>query len=43
MEAVIELKADVLCEGHHVIYRGWDSVRRFIEGQLRSQGFRPRG
>ncbi len=38
MEAVIELGADVLCEGHYGIYRGRDSVRRFIEGQLRNQG-----
>jgi glyoxylase-like metal-dependent hydrolase (beta-lactamase superfamily II) len=43
MEAVIGLGADVLCEGHYGIYRGRDSVRGFIEGQLRNQGFQPRG
>lgn len=43
MEALIELRADVLCEGHYGIYRGADAVQRFIEGQLRSQGFQPRG
>jgi len=43
MEALIEIGADVLCEGHYGIYRGRDSVRRFIEGQLRNQGFPPSG
>lgn len=42
MEVVIGLEADVLCEGHYGIFRGKDTVRRFIEGQLRSQGFRTR-
>lgn len=43
MEALIGLEADVLCEGHYGIYRGAGRVRRFIEGQLRNQGFQPRG
>ncbi len=34
METLLDLEADVLCEGHYGIYRGEASVRRFIEEQL---------
>ena len=32
---MIDLNADILCEGHYGIYRGRDEVRRFIESFLR--------
>ena len=34
MQALLDLEADVLCEGHFGVYRGRDAVRRFIEGHL---------
>ncbi len=36
MGAVLDLNADILCEGHYGIYEGKDKVRSFIEEQLRS-------
>jgi glyoxylase-like metal-dependent hydrolase (beta-lactamase superfamily II) len=35
MEKLLDLKADILCEGHFGIYRSSDEVRRYIEGYLR--------
>lgn len=32
--ALLDLEADILCEGHHGVIRGRDAVRRFIEGFL---------
>jgi glyoxylase-like metal-dependent hydrolase (beta-lactamase superfamily II) len=32
LRALLELDADILCEGHHGVIRGRDEVRRFIEG-----------
>ena len=34
MAMLLELGADILCEGHYGIYRGKGAVRDFIEGQL---------
>ncbi len=34
MERLLDLEADVLCEGHYGIYFGKERVRRFIEEQL---------
>lgn len=34
MTRLIELEADILCEGHYGIYRGKDVVRSFIEEHL---------
>ena len=34
MARLLELDADILCEGHFGVFRGRDAVRRFIEGQL---------
>ena len=39
MKELIALEADVLCEGHYGIYEGKDKVRKFIEGQLRTNGY----
>jgi glyoxylase-like metal-dependent hydrolase (beta-lactamase superfamily II) len=35
MERLLDLQADILCEGHFGIYRSSDEVRRYIEGYLR--------
>jgi metallo-beta-lactamase class B len=34
MQALLTLKADILCEGHFGVMRPASSVKRFIEGQL---------
>ncbi len=34
MEKLLELGADILCEGHFGVFRGKDEVRRYIEGYL---------
>ena len=36
MTRVLELEADILCEGHYGVFRPADAVRGFIEGQLAS-------
>ncbi len=36
LQKLIDLKADILCEGHFGIYKPASEVRRFIEGHLRS-------
>ncbi|MCL2766296.1 MAG: MBL fold metallo-hydrolase, partial [Peptococcaceae bacterium] len=36
MEALISLKADILCEGHFGIVRSKQAVKKFIEGYLKS-------
>ena len=38
MKTLLELEADVLCEGHDGIFEGKDAVTRFIRQQLRNQG-----
>jgi glyoxylase-like metal-dependent hydrolase (beta-lactamase superfamily II) len=35
MKKLVALEADILCEGHFGIFRGKDSVKNFIQGQLR--------
>ena len=35
MERLLELDADILCEGHYGIFQGRSAVRAFIEDQLR--------
>ncbi len=39
MERLLDLEADILCEGHYGIVEGKAEVRRFIEHHLRAQGF----
>jgi glyoxylase-like metal-dependent hydrolase (beta-lactamase superfamily II) len=34
MKKVLELEADILCEGHFGVYNGKDRVRNFIQGYL---------
>lgn len=34
MQRILELKADILCEGHFGIYQPADSVRNYIKGYL---------
>ncbi|MGM0453952.1 MAG: MBL fold metallo-hydrolase [Thermodesulfobacteriota bacterium] len=34
LKRIIELEADILCEGHFGIYRGKDEVRRFVQSFL---------
>ena len=34
MQKVLDLKADILCEGHFGVIRGKREVRRFVEGHL---------
>jgi len=36
MEKLLELKADILCEGHFGIYRSNESVESYIRGYLRT-------
>jgi len=38
MQKLIELKADILCEGHFGIYSPASAVRKYIEGYLRQYG-----
>ncbi|MDD2373208.1 MAG: MBL fold metallo-hydrolase [Syntrophomonadaceae bacterium] len=38
MQKLIELKADILCEGHFGIYSPASTVRKYIEGYLRQYG-----
>jgi glyoxylase-like metal-dependent hydrolase (beta-lactamase superfamily II) len=35
MQKLLDLEADILCEGHFGIYRSKEEVRRYIEGYLR--------
>jgi glyoxylase-like metal-dependent hydrolase (beta-lactamase superfamily II) len=35
MQKLLDLKADILCEGHFGIYRSKENVKRYIEGYLR--------
>jgi glyoxylase-like metal-dependent hydrolase (beta-lactamase superfamily II) len=35
MKRLLDLKADILCEGHFGIFRPAEEVRRFIEGHLK--------
>ena len=39
MKRLISIEADILCEGHYGIFEGKEKVKRFIEGQLRANGF----
>ena len=39
MKKLLELEADILCEGHYGIIEGKEEVRQFIEHHLRLQGF----
>ncbi|MBD3187134.1 MBL fold metallo-hydrolase [Candidatus Bathyarchaeota archaeon] len=39
MKMLLELDADILCEGHFGIYRGRDAVKDFISSHLRKHGF----
>ena len=41
MDALIELKADVLAEGHFGVIRGADQVAEFIQGYKSRHGFGP--
>ncbi len=34
LHRIVDLEADILCEGHFGIYRGKDEVRRFVESFL---------
>lgn len=34
MQKLLDLNADILCEGHYGVYQPKDEVRRFIEGYL---------
>jgi glyoxylase-like metal-dependent hydrolase (beta-lactamase superfamily II) len=34
LQNMLELKADILCEGHFGVYKGKDSVKQFISGYL---------
>lgn len=36
MQALLDLNAAILCEGHFGVYRGKDAVRQFIQGHLDS-------
>jgi glyoxylase-like metal-dependent hydrolase (beta-lactamase superfamily II) len=36
LQRLIDLEADILCEGHFGVYEPKEEVRRYIEGQLRS-------
>ena len=38
MEILLELNADILCEGHFGIFRPADKVRRYIERYLEEYG-----
>ena len=38
MQKLIELKADILCEGHFGIYSPASAVKKYIEGYLRQYG-----
>ncbi len=38
MQKLIELEADILCEGHFGIYSPSSAVRKYIEGYLRQYG-----
>lgn len=35
MEKLLDLQADILCEGHFGVYRSMEEVRRYIESYLR--------
>jgi glyoxylase-like metal-dependent hydrolase (beta-lactamase superfamily II) len=39
MKRLIDLEADILCEGHFGIFRGRDRVRAFIEEHLEAHGY----
>ncbi|MFX0101539.1 MAG: MBL fold metallo-hydrolase [Candidatus Hodarchaeota archaeon] len=39
MQKLLDLKADILCEGHFGVYKGKDRVERFITNHLRQNGF----
>ena len=39
MKRLISLEPDILCEGHYGIFEGKEKVKRFIEGQLKANGF----
>ncbi len=39
MKKLLDLEADILCEGHFGIYHGKKKVRDFIAGHLRQNGF----
>jgi len=39
MKHLINIGADILCEGHYGIFQGKENVKRFIEGQLRNNGY----
>jgi len=36
LRRLIDLEADILCEGHFGVYEPKEEVRRYIEGHLRS-------
>ena len=38
MQKLIELEADILCEGHFGIYSPASAVKKYIEGYLRQYG-----
>jgi glyoxylase-like metal-dependent hydrolase (beta-lactamase superfamily II) len=39
MKKMLDLDADVLCEGHYGVIRGSDNVKKFIRGYLEQYGF----
>ena len=39
MKLLINIGADILCEGHYGVFKGKDNVKNFIQGQLKANGF----